>query len=453
MVKVRFAPSPTGYLHVGNTRTALANYLFARKENGILVLRIEDTDMERSDTAYEASILEDLRWLGISWEEGPFRQSERIQTYRTYIDVLLEKGDAYKCFCSKERLEEIKALSVRRGEPPRYDGTCRNLSGEAVHRMESEGKPYVVRFRSPRRAVRFTDLIHGETFFPDDHVDDFILLKQELTPSYNFAVTVDDMLMEITHVIRGSDHLSNTPKQILLFQALDRTPPQYAHHSLLTGPDRRPLSKRHGATQVREFRDIGILPAVLANYVAIIGRKVKKEIMERDEMINTFTVKSLSSSDSLFDMGKLFWFNKEYIRNMPVENLLGASDIPPKYRDEVVILQENSKTLAELKEYLDIFDGTDIKDDGIAYLSAFGDLTAVVAAMDGLPLDGGLTFDDIVKEMEHGTGLTKRDLFMVLRIILTGRKSGPPLKEVFPLLKKDTVTKRMLCLKRQFSLS
>ena len=452
MVKVRFAPSPTGYLHVGNTRTALANYLFARKEKGSFVLRIEDTDVERSDAAYEASILEDLKWLGISWDEGPYRQSERTDIYRAHIDALLEKGVAYKCFCSKERLEEIRELAAKKGEPPRYDGTCRNLSAETVRKMESDGKPYVVRFRSPKRAIRFKDLIHGDTFFPDDHVDDFILLKQELTPSYNFAVTVDDMLMEISHVIRGSDHLSNTPKQIMLFQALGRTPPQYAHHSLLTGADHKPLSKRHGATQVREFHDLGILPQALANYVAIIGRKVRKEIMEVSELIDTFTVKSLSPSDSLFDMGKLLWFNKEYIKKMPVEELLGELGVPPERRDEVAILQENSKTLGEVREYLDIFDGADIKDDGMDYLSGVADLPAVVKAMDSLTADS-LTFAEVVKELEVRTGLPKRDLFMVLRIILTGRKHGPPLKEVFPLVKKDRVAKRITCLKKQFSLS
>ena len=452
MVKVRFAPSPTGYLHVGNTRTALANYLFTRKEKGSFVLRIEDTDMERSDAAYEASILEDLEWLGVSWDEGPYRQSERTDIYRGYIDMLLEKGMAYKCYCSKERLEEIRELAARKGEPPRYDGACRNLPAETLREMEQESRPYVVRFRSPKRAVRFKDLIHGDTFFPEDHVDDFILLKQELTPSYNFAVTVDDMLMEITHVIRGADHLSNTPKQIMLFQAFGKTPPRYGHHSLLTGADHKPLSKRHGATQIREFRDMGILPRALANYVAIIGRKVQKEIMDEAELIETFTVKSLSPSDSLFDMGKLLWVNKEYIRKMPVEELLGELDIPLARRDEVAALQENAKTLNEVREFLDIFDGDDIKDDGIAYLSGVTGLPAVIAAVEGLTADS-LAFDEVVRSVGEKTNLPKRDLFMVLRIVLTGRKDGPPLKEVFPLLKKDRIAKRITCLKNQLSLS
>jgi len=452
MVKVRFAPSPTGYLHVGNTRTALANYLFARKEQGSFVLRIEDTDMERSEAAYEASIPEDLKWLGISWDEGPFRQSERTDIYRSHIDALLEKGVAYKCFCSKERLEEIRELAAKKGEPPRYDGACRDLSPDAVREKELEGKPYVVRFRSPKKAVRFKDMIHGDTFFPDDHVDDFILLKQELTPSYNFAVTVDDMLMGITHVIRGADHLSNTPKQIMLFQAFGKTPPRYAHHSLLTGTDHKPLSKRHGATQVREFRDMGILPEALANYVAIIGRNVKKEIMDQAELIDTFTVKSLSPSDSLFDMGKLLWVNKEYIRRMPVERLLDELGIPPARREEVAILRENSRTLAEVREYLDIFDGGDIKDEGIAYLTGIAGLPAVAAALEHVAADS-LTFDEAVHEMEAKTGLPKKDLFMVLRVVLTGRKNGPPLREVFSLLRKDRVRERITCLKKQFSLS
>ena len=260
MVKVRFAPSPTGHLHIGNAKVALLNYLFAKKQEGIFVLRIEDTDLERSDTSYETSILDDLAWLGITWDEGPVRQTERFEIYRAYAKALLDKSAAYKCFCSQETLEKMREASIKKGMPPRYDGTCRNLSEQQILSLEKNGIPHVVRFKSLDKPIRFVDSIHGEIEFPRDHVDDFILMKQESTPSYNFAVTIDDMAMEITHVIRGADHVSNTPKQIMLFEALGRSAPQYAHHSLLVGEDKKPLSKRHGATKVKDFRENGICP-------------------------------------------------------------------------------------------------------------------------------------------------------------------------------------------------
>ena len=225
MVKVRFAPSPTGHLHVGNAKVALLNYLFARNQGGKFVLRIEDTDLERSDVSYETSILDDLTWLGIAWDEGPLRQTERFEIYRSYAKILLDKGLAYKCFCSQETLEKMREASLKKGEPPRYERRCRKLSEKEILNLEKSGTPYVVRFKSLNKPITFIDSIHGEIQFPRDHVDDFILMKQGSTPSYNFAVTIDDMLMDITHVIRGADHISNTPKQIMLFEALGKSTP------------------------------------------------------------------------------------------------------------------------------------------------------------------------------------------------------------------------------------
>ncbi|MBA4418649.1 MAG: glutamate--tRNA ligase [Syntrophus sp. (in: bacteria)] len=453
MVKVRFAPSPTGYLHVGNTRTALMNYLFARKEGGIFILRIEDTDLERSDALYDASIMEDLKWLDIVWDEGPYRQSERTAIYRAYAETLLEKGLAYKCFCSRERLEDMRRFSQEKGIPPRYDGTCRDLSKEGAENMEEAGRPHVVRFKSFRKAICFRDQIHGDMTFPEDHVDDFIILKQELTPSYNFAVTVDDMLMNITHVVRGADHLSNTPKQIMLFQAFDEAPPQYAHHSLLTGDDQKPLSKRHGATQVREFREIGILSKALVNYIGIMGRKTKKEYMDETELINTFSFESLSASDSLFDMEKLFWFNREYIRKIPIDALLAELDLTSEYEEKVTLLRENVKTLAEIREYLDIFDGVEITEESISFLSGIKEPGKMADIAQGFLEDPDLSFEQIAKAFQEATGLPKRDVFMVLRILSTGRRFGPPLKEVFPLIGKENIVKRISCLRKNLLLS
>jgi nondiscriminating glutamyl-tRNA synthetase len=452
-VRVRFAPSPTGHLHVGNTRTALTNHLFARKEGGVFVLRIEDTDLERSDAAYEAAILEDLKWLNIGWDEGPFRQSERTELYRAYAGILLDKGRAYKCFCSKERLEEMRESCLAKGIPPRYDGACRSLAPEALESLEKEGRPYVVRFRPLRKAIRVKDRIHGEIVFPEDHVDDFIILKQELTPSYNFAVTIDDMLMGITHVIRGADHVSNTPKQIMLFQAFDRQPPEYAHHSLLTGSDQKPLSKRHGATHVREFRDMGVLSQALINYIGIMGRKVGKELMDEVELVDTFSLESLSASDSLFDVEKLFWFNKEYMRRMPVEKLLQELGLPDEYMDKVLLLRENAKTLAEIKDLLHIFDGAEVMEEGISYFADLGEPDRITKSAQKCIEDPNLSFEQIVKEVKEATDLQKKEVFMVLRILLTGRLHGPPLKEIFPLLGKETIVRRLSWLKQRLSLS
>ncbi len=451
-VRVRFAPSPTGHLHVGNTRTALTNWFFARKMGGAFILRIEDTDMERSDKSYEKSILNDLQWLDIVWDEGPFRQSERTEIYRTYAGMLEDKGRAYKCFCSKERLEELRQSCQIRGAPPRYDGSCRRLSADNVKELEREGRPYVVRFKSYRKIVRIKDRIHGEIVFPEDHVDDFIILKQELTPSYNFAVSVDDMLMGITHVIRGADHVSNTPKQIMLFQAFDRQPPAYAHHSLLTGNDQKPLSKRHGATHVREFRDMGILSHALANYIAVMGRKMKSELMDEAELVNTFSLESFSVSDSFFDEEKLLWFNKEHMRRMPVEALLRELGLPSEFRDKINALRENAKTLVEIRELLGIFDNKEIETDGIAYISGFEGQGILVERAGKYLEDRDLSFEETTRAIQNDTRLSRKDVFTIMRIILTGRLHGPPLKDIFPLVEKDMITERIACLKHKFSL-
>ncbi|NLW36535.1 MAG: glutamate--tRNA ligase [Syntrophorhabdus aromaticivorans] len=444
MVKVRFAPSPTGNLHVGNARTAILNYLYARNQGGSFIVRMEDTDMERSDVKYETSILDDLKWLGITWDEGPYRQSGRLDLYRAHAQNLLDKGVAYKCFCSKDRLEAMKKASLDKGEPPRYDGACRELSRATTDRLEAEGASYVVRFKAQGKAVTFKDGIRGDIHFPPDHVDDFILLKQELTPSYNFAVIIDDVDMGITHVIRGADHISNTPKQIMLCEALRKKPPRYAHHSLLAGKDKKPLSKRHGATRVGEFRDMGILRSALFNYIAVIGRSVHKEVMDEGDLIKTFSLKSLSGSDCLFDMEKLLWFNKEHMRRMSVEDLLAGTGLGADYSDRIALLRENARTLGDMKELLDIFDGTDISHEGMAYLETIASPAPIIAGLRKALLDGReSTFEEIVNKTAGITNLTRRELFMVLRILITGRVNGPPLKDVFRLIPRDHILERL----------
>ena len=453
MVRVRFAPSPTGYLHVGNARTALINYLFARSLKGKFILRIEDTDLERSEARYESSVLEDLRWLGVAWDEGPFKQSERLNIHVSYAHTLLETGCAYKCFCTKDDLERMRTASIKKGEPPRYDGTCRRLSDGAMKAFERDGKSYVVRFKSLERPISFDDGIHGRIDFPRDHVDDFIILKQELTASYNFAAAVDDMLMGITHVIRGADHISNTPKQIMLFQAFGQEPPRYAHHSLLIGNDKKPLSKRHGVTSIREFQAMGILPSALFNYVSIIGRSLNNDFLDREALTETFSLGSLSSSDSVFDLEKLLWFNKEYIRRLPVDSLLDSLGLTPDYAERISALRENVKTLNDFGDLLKIFDSEGTSEEALAFLKRQRETDRVLSGFRTiLAEDGNPSFERTVNRMEAVTSMKRRDIFLLLRIFATGRKNGPPLGEVFPLIPKDIIMKRVECLAKEFSL-
>ena len=444
MAKVRFAPSPTGHLHVGNTRTALMNYLFARKERGRFVLRIEDTDIERSAADYETSILDDLKWLGISWDEGPVRQTDRLAVYRAYAEDLLEKGRAYRCYCPEEELERKRKEALRKGEPPRYDGTCRDLSPEARKQIEGEGRPFVLRFKAPARPVHWADMICGDFHFPYNAVDDFILLKQSGIPSYNFAAAVDDIEMGITHVIRGADHVPNTPKQIMLIEALGKTPPQYAHHSLLLGDDKKPLSKRHGKTSVRDFREMGILESALVNYLGVLGRGIPQGIMTEEELVATFSLSSFSPSDTIFDINKLIWFNKEYLRIIDPEEIIKKLGLRADYRDKVLVLRENASTLEEMKEHLRIFEDAALNDEGRAFLSKVGPLDSFVRELRGLLAERNITaFDELVGAVEGKAGFKRKELFMVLRIFFTGRKSGPPLKDIFHLIPKDIIIERI----------
>ncbi len=444
MVKVRFAPSPTGNLHVGNAKTALLNYLFAKSSGGIFVLRMEDTDLERSDASHERSIIDDLQWLGIAWEEGPLRQSERLDTYRSYAKALLAAGFAYKCFCTEEELTCARRRSLAGGEPPRYNGKCRSLSDDEVMKLESDGKTPVIRFRSPLRPISFHDGIRGNLAFPPGHVDDLIILRHDGTPTYNLAAVVDDMLMGITHVIRGGDHISNTPKQIALFEALGSQPPRYAHHSLLIGTDKKPLSKRHGTTGVTDFRSMGIVSGALVNYLCTMGRSVGKEVMDLSELVQTFSLDSFSGADNIFDMEKLLWFNREYLKHMPLERLLEESGLAGFPAERVRAVRENASTLKDLKEYMEMFDTAGLKEDALKYLMNLAQADEMGRHIKEL-LGGEkkLSFEELAGTLELPAPLKRKDLFMVLRAFITGRTDGPPLKEVFPLIPADIVTRRV----------
>lgn len=451
MPKVRFAPSPTGNLHIGNARTALINLLFARGNNGVFLLRIEDTDVERSSAAYESAILEDLRWLGVDWDEGPIRQMDRLSTYTEWAEKLLASGQAYRCFCSVEELERQRSEALRRGLPPRYSGKCRELKADEVEERQKGGEPFVVRFRAARRRIEFKDLLHGKITFPPDHVDDFIIIRNDGIPAYNFAVVVDDMLMEVTHVIRGSDHLSNTPKQIMLFQTFGSKAPTYAHHGLLLGDDRKPLSKRHGASNIAELRAAGILPDTVVNYLGIIGKSSKKEVLSRGELIRDFSLESFSSSDQVFDYDKLLWLNKEHLRQAAPEILVEMLGLPDGYQDKVALLRENAATLVELRNQLDIFSGDEIEPEALSFALKIDRLGVIVETVNGLFEKGRPAIEDLHRTLKESPGLTRKDIFMLLRIITTGRKSGPPLTEVYPLISTRSVVGRLKCLQKRLS--
>ena len=323
-VRVRFAPSPTGFLHVGGARTAIYNELLRRSVGGAFILRIEDTDRERSDEAMTRQIQTALAWLGIAWDEGPFLQSERLGRHRERAAELIAQDLAYRCFCSPAELDEQRRAAQAQGETFRYPGTCAQLEPAEVERRVAAGEPFAVRFRMPPGHVRFHDLVRGEMDFPPDALDDFILLRSDGSPTYHLSVCVDDVDMAITHVIRGEDHLSNTPKHVALFAALGAAPPTFGHLPLILGPDRKRLSKRTGAASVEEFRDQGILPQALYNYLALLGWSPgdDRELMTRDEMIEAFTVERLNDSPAIFDRDKLAWMNAQYLTKLPLAEVL-----------------------------------------------------------------------------------------------------------------------------------
>ncbi|ELO0983041.1 glutamate--tRNA ligase [Enterobacter asburiae] len=357
-IKTRFAPSPTGYLHVGGARTALYSWLFARHNKGEFVLRIEDTDLERSTPEAIEAIMDGMNWLNLEWDEGPYFQTKRFDRYNAVIDEMLVAGTAYKCYCSKERLDELREAQMANGEKPRYDGRCRH-----DHSEHAADEPCVVRFANPQEgSVIFDDQIRGPIEFSNQELDDLIIRRTDGSPTYNFCVVVDDWDMEITHVVRGEDHINNTPRQINILKALNAPVPVYAHVSMINGDDGKKLSKRHGAVSVMQYRDDGYLPEALLNYLVRLGwAHGDQEIFSREEMIELFSLSSVSKSASAFNTDKLLWLNHHYINNMQPEYVatylqwhIEQANIDtrtgPELADLVKLLGERCKTLKEIAE-------------------------------------------------------------------------------------------------------
>jgi glutamyl-tRNA synthetase len=452
---VRFAPSPTGHLHVGGARTALFNWLFARHHGGVFILRIEDTDRSRSTEENIASILDALQWLGLDWDEGPpapgYRQTERLDLYREHARRLVETGRAYYCDCPPERLERERAEAQARGETFRYSGRCRErglAAGALRLRMPEDGATVV------------NDLIHGPVTFEHRQLDDWILVRTDGTPTYNFCVVVDDVTMRITHVIRGNDHLSNTPKQILCYEALDFPVPEFAHVSMILGPDRSRLSKRHGATSVQAFREEGILPEAMVNYLARLGwSHGDQEIFERRELIELFDIKDVSSSAAIFDRTKLEWMSQQYLKAMDGGRL--APRLAPFVRaaglepgDEARLariadtLKERARTLREMVEIGRFyFERPGGYEAGAArtLFTAEGArrLDALIERLEGLGEFTVQALEGAYRELAATLGLKLVDLAQLTRLALTGRTASPPIFDVLAILGRDEALARL----------
>jgi nondiscriminating glutamyl-tRNA synthetase len=468
-MRVRFAPSPTGQLHVGNARTALFNWLIAHGKDGTFILRIEDTDAERSTRESEASILEDLRWLGLDWDEGPdvgglhgpYRQSERLHLYASYANELIMSDHAYHCFCSPARLEEDRKADLAAGRPPKYHGTCRSIALTDARLRTEAGERPVIRFKVPEGIdVTFHDLVRGEVTFSSDVIGDPVLVRSDGRPQYNFAVVVDDALMEITHVIRGEDHISNTPRQVLLYQALGFTPPEFAHLSLVMGPDHTPLSKRHGATSVSEFRERGYLPEALVNYLALIGWSPggDEELLPIQELARRFALEDVGHSAGVFDQEKLAWMNRHYMKEAAPARLAAESarfflsrgyvrrrtDEAMEYLISILPMAVGSvDRLEEIPDRLRFIFEFDAEAalvrDGVSGVVHEAGARAVIEALpdaiDG-PLVDRETFRAMANRVKERTGMKGKALFHPIRVALTGEGGGPELDLAVPAIER-----------------
>lgn len=482
-VRVRFAPSPTGSLHVGGARTALFNWLLARKTKGKFLIRVEDTDEARSTRESEHSILNDLKWLGLNWDEGPevggphgpYRQSERKHIYKAAAEKLIAEGKAYRCFCTEEELEEKRLAAEARGEDPKYDGKWRDASPEEVQKMLDAGQPYTVRFRvPPGKIVSIDDVVRGRvTWDADASLGDFIILRSNGMPVYNFCVSVDDAAMQITHVIRAEEHLTNTLRQMLILEALDYTPPTYAHCSLILGSDRSKLSKRHGATSVTQFAAQGFLPAAMMNYLANLGWNdgTPKEIYSPQELIEAFDLSRIVKSAAVFDMAKLTWINAQHLRALP------AAEIQPivlkemaRGPDAVLAENFNPEGVARFDDFrviatkiaqrdMDLsvdtnrllgnvlrydFDASLESDEEAKEIIKSPTLPSFIQALaddfasGALPRGTEADFDNLwkayMKSLGGRLGVKGKNLFHPVRFLLTGRMSGPDVGDQIKLL-------------------
>jgi len=508
-VRVRFAPSPTGYLHIGGARTALFNFLFAKKYQGVFILRIEDTDFERSKPEYEKDILDSLKWLGIEWDEGPdiggpygpYRQSKRGKIYKKYLEKLLSEDKAYYCFCSKEELEAQRQYFLSIGQAPRYSGKCRDLPKEKVEKYLKEGREAVIRFKTPAKKVAFEDLVRGKVEFDASLIGDFVIAKNLTSPLYNFACVVDDFEMKISHVIRAEEHLPNTPKQILLQEALGFYHPKYAHLPLILAPDRSKLSKRHGAVGVSEFKKLGYLPEAIVNFIALLGWNpgTEREIFSLPSLIKEFSLERVQKGGAVFNIKKLDSLNGFYIRQKPVEiltelcipYLIEAGLILPSFKEKefppaygakeivqvfkvketeeemslekiqkiIALYQERLKKLSEISELTDFFFKKELvyekdllkwKDETTEDLEkAFSKLESILKRIKNENwkkenLEKTLLKEALEFSKEIGKEVGDRGyLLWPFRVALTGKKASAPPFDIAEILGKEKTLERI----------
>jgi glutamyl-tRNA synthetase len=454
-VRTRFAPSPTGALHIGGARTAIFNWLFARHYGGKFILRIEDTDRARSTEESLSEILDAMTWLRLNWDEGPFRQSERVSIYREYAERLLASGKAYRCYCTPEDIEKRRKEAERQGSVYRYEGTCRNLKSHPLD------KPFAIRLATPELGtIEVEDLIRGTISFDAKEIDDFVIQKTDGFPTYNFAVVIDDATMDITHIIRGDDHIANTPKQILIYKALSQGIPKFAHVSMILGSDKARLSKRHGATSVIAYREMGYLPEAIVNYLARLGWSYgDQEIFSEEELIEKFTLESVGKSAAVFNPEKLLWLNGWYIRNKPAEEIAGLV-IPFLQKkgfqvalDErlikvVNVLRERAKTLVELADSADYFFADEIRYEEAArrkFLTP-DTLPILEELINKLSSLADFTVPELQKifgEITEKRGIKLVQIAQPTRVALTGGTVSPGIFEVIEILGKDKVIERL----------
>ncbi|MGA3085350.1 MAG: glutamate--tRNA ligase [Thermodesulfobacteriota bacterium] len=453
-IRTRFPPSPTGYLHIGGARTALFNWLFARQQGGVFVLRIEDTDQTRSTDEATKAILESLEWLGLDWDEGPFFQSQRNEIYRQFISDLLSQGKAYYCHCSPELLEKKRETARAEGRKPKYDGTCREKG-------LGPGPQTVVRLKNPQTGTTsFDDLIRGPIVFPNEEMDDLILARSDGSPTYHLAVVVDDITMEITHIIRGDDHINNTPRQIQIYQALGRPLPFFAHVPMILGADKTRLSKRHGATSVMDYQEMGYLPQALINYLVRLGwAHGDEEIFNREEMIQKFSLDQVGKSAGVFNQEKLLWLNSHYIKSSADQELapllvpfLQKKGFPNPDLDYVAkctaTLKMRSKTLTEMADAAEFYFQEEVSYQTEAVKKFFSpQVVPLLEALTG-PLSSLSTWDHTTLETTFGelitqTGATMKQIAQPLRLALTGKTASPGLFEVMEAMGKERTLKRL----------
>jgi glutamyl-tRNA synthetase len=466
-VRSRFAPAPSGSIHVGNARSALFSWLYARHHGGVFVLRLEDTDASRVTEEASRGVLEDLRWLGLEWDEGPdvgglrgpYRQSERLDVYRQMTDRLLEGGHAYRCWCTAEELDERRKAALARGEAPGYDGRCRARPADEVAAFEAERRPFAIRFLMPEREWVVDDLVKGEVRWAAGDLRDFVIVRSDGSPVFLLAVAVDDMLMEITHVIRGDDLLASAPRNAAVIEALGGTPPAYAHLPQVLGPDGKPLSKRHGATSVAAFREQGFLPEAMVNYLALLGwaKDDHTTFLSRGELVEAFDLTHVSHNPAVFDTQKLEWMNNHYIQQLDDDDLAarcipfltaeGLSVDPELLRRSMPIVRERMKTLAEAPVLLRFLFTDDIalndKASDLIAKAPEGYLKEAAAALDALERWDTEQILGALDDLAATAGLSRTKGWQPVRAAVTGSNVSPPLPESLALLGKERTQARL----------